>query len=210
MTARPRPPATRSNVVRVRRTLAQIDRGAGLLRKKRQALVEELFERARPAVDAHREVEERARAAYEALLDALAAEGAEELRVLGWPKREVRVDLAPREVGGIHGVELLGKPHLARTVAARGSAIGPGDAAAEAAAEAFERLIELLLDLAPEDIFMRRLGQALGRVSRIVNTLEQSVGPGLTRNLEAMRRTLDEREREEYLRLKRRSRTPAR
>jgi V/A-type H+/Na+-transporting ATPase subunit D len=199
--------ATRSNIVRMRRTLAQVARGATLLRKKRQALVEELFERARPAVDARREIEERARAAYRALLEALSAEGAGDLHVLGWPRREVRVDLVPHEAGGIKGVELADRPRVVRSVAARGGALGPGDGAASSAAEEFERLLELLLDIAPEDVFMRRLGQALGRVTRVVNTLEQSVAPGLTRDLAAMRRTLDEREREEHLRLKRRART---
>ena len=50
---------------------------------------------------------------------------------------------------------------------------------------------------------MRRLGQALARATRLVNTLEQRVSVGLDRDLARVRRTLEEREREEHLRLKR-------
>ncbi len=198
--------ATRSNLLRLRRGLAQVNRGAALLRRKREALVVELFARARPALDARRTLEERARAAYRALLEALAAEGRDELRPLGWPARDVRVDLVPREAGGVHGITVAAKPAIVRGVEARGAAVGPGDAAASVAAEQFERFLDLLLEIAPEDAFLRKLGQELARVTRLVNTLEQRVATSLARDLAVMRRTLEEREREEHLRLKRRVR----
>jgi vacuolar-type H+-ATPase subunit D/Vma8 len=198
-----RAPATRSNVVRLRRRLEQVQKGAALLEKKRESLVAELFERARPAVDSRREIEAQALAAYRALLDALAHGGGAPLRALGWPSREVRVELEPRDVWGMRGADLVGMPALQRSVAARGVVSGPGDAAAAQAAHEFERLLEQLLEEAPRELFMRRLGQALARATRLLNTLEQRVSVALIRDLGSMRRTLDEREREEHLRLKR-------
>jgi V/A-type H+-transporting ATPase subunit D len=195
--------ATRSNVVRLQRRLGQVEKGATLLRKKREALVAALFARAKGAVDTRRAIDEQARAAYLALLEALAAVGAGELGPLAWPTREVKVDLEPREVFGIRGVELASPPRLVRTVAARGAVAGAGDAASSAAAEAFERLVEQLLAAAPEELFMRRLGHALAHATRLVNTLEQRVAASLAHDIAAMRRTLEEREREEQLRLKR-------
>jgi vacuolar-type H+-ATPase subunit D/Vma8 len=88
-------------------------------------------------------------------------------------------------------------------MAARGNAAGPGDAAPRDAAEQFERLIELLLQAAPEELFLRRLGHALSRTTHLVNTLEQRVAVSLGRDLATIRGTLEEREREEHLRLKR-------
>lgn len=203
MTTATRAAATRSNLVRMRRRLEQVERGAALLRRKRESLVAELFELARPAVDVRRGIDEQARAAYRALLEALAAAGRTELRALGWPARELRVELVPREVWGIKGVDLASKPSVVRSVAARGSPAGPGDAASTGAAEQFERLVERLLQAAPEELFLRRLGQALSHTTRLVNTLEQRVAVSLNRDLTSMRRTLEEREREEHLRLKR-------
>lgn len=61
----------------------------------------------------------------------------------------------------------------------------------------------MLLDAANREALLRRLGDALARTSRQVNTLERRVGPALQSGLTAIRRTLDEREREEHLRLER-------
>ncbi len=195
--------ATRSNLVRLRRRLEQVDRGAALLRRKRESLVKELFELARPAVDVRRGIDEQARTAYRALLAALGSAGEAEMHALTWPTRELRVELVPREAWGIHGVELSSRPAVVRSLAARGSPAGPGDAEPAAAAEQFERLVQRLLEAAPEELFLRRLGQALSHATRLVNTLEQRVAVSLGHDLAAMRRTLDEREREEHLRLKR-------
>ena len=43
---------TRMNLLRAARRLGQVTRGVGLLRRKREALVTELFKLARPAADA--------------------------------------------------------------------------------------------------------------------------------------------------------------
>lgn len=205
--------ATRSQVVRLARRLEQVERGAALLRRKRESLVAELLRRARPAVDERRAIQRQSMEAWHALLDALGGAGRDELRVLGWPTREVRVDLVPVEAWGLRAAAAGSPPSLVRGLAARGVATGPGDAAPPEAAEQFERLVELLLEAAPKELLMRRLGQALARTTRLVNTLEQRVSVDLRRSLASARRTLEEREREERLRLRRlasaRSRPPA-
>jgi V/A-type H+-transporting ATPase subunit D len=70
------------------------------------------------------------------------------------------------------------------------------------AAREFEALAELLLEAAPQEMLIRRLGDALARTSRQVNTLERRLAPGLTEQLGTVRQALEEREREEHLRLK--------
>ena len=91
-------------------------------------------------------------------------------------------------------------PGFARTLAARGIAPGSSPAAVEAAA-AFEQLADLLVGAAPREMLLRRLGEALAQTSRQVNSLEHHLTPELQRQLLAVRRTLDEREREEHVRL---------
>ncbi len=195
--------ATRSNLVKLRRRLEQVQKGAALLRRKRESLVAELFSRARPAIDSRKTLETQSRAAYRSLLAALSADGTDALTAMGWPARELMVDLEPVEVWGLHAVELAQPPTVVRSLAARAVAPGPGDAAPVTAAADFERLIELVLEATPREFLMRRLGHELSRATRLVNTLEQRVAVGLTSDLSHIRRTLEEREREEHLRLKR-------
>jgi V/A-type H+/Na+-transporting ATPase subunit D len=195
------PVATRSNVLRLRRRLEQVDKGAALLRRKREALVAELFARARPAIEAREGIENQGRIAWAAILAAHASHGRDELSTLGWPARELRIELAPIEVWGVQAWVLERKPEVVRTPGARGTAPGPDGAAPTEAAQAFEELVDRLIDAAPHEFLMVRLGHELAKATRLVNTLEQRVATGLRRDLTAVRRTLEEREREEHLRL---------
>jgi V/A-type H+-transporting ATPase subunit D len=193
---------TRMNLIRAARRLAQVGKGVALLRRKREALVGELFRLARPAADARIEIEERTRQAYPALLAALAAHGLAGLRALAWPAREVTIEIEPGLVWGIAASTIVRRPPLTRTLGARGTAPGSSGPATVRAATEFERLTELLLDAAPREMLIRRLGEALAQTSRQVNTLERRVAPALRRQMTAVRRALEEREREERLRLK--------
>lgn len=196
-------PATRSSLVRCRRRLDQVRRGAALLRRKRESLVDELFARARTAVAARDAIEEQARRAWRALWMAAAAQGGAGLTPLGWPTREIPLDMSVTHLWGLTVVALEHTPRMARSLAARGILPGPGEGASQDAARHFETLVERLLEAAPQEHTMRRLGAALASTTRLVNTLEQSVAPRLDADLTAIRRTLDEREREEHVRTRR-------
>jgi V/A-type H+-transporting ATPase subunit D len=196
---------TRSSLMRLSRRLDQVDKGAALLEKKRDALVIQLFARVRPTIDARRRVEAQATIAYRALVDALAAAGRSDLAALAWPSRDLRVDLVDHgpPAAGATADRFAAPPPLVRGAAARAVVPGQADPAAEEAAQAFERLLELVLATAPEESAIRRLGRALAHTVRQVNVLEQRVAVDLARALVRVRRTLDEREREESVRLRR-------
>ncbi|HEY7682236.1 MAG TPA: V-type ATP synthase subunit D [Gemmatimonadales bacterium] len=201
---------TRLNLIRAERRLERVRKGAGLLRRKREALVSELFKLARPAADARRQIEEGSRRGYERLLGALALHGRAGLRALAWPERDLKVEIESAQVWGVPVANIVSRPPLTRTVGARGNAPGRiGPTAAGAAAE-FERLAELLLDAATREMLIRRLGEALSQASRQVHTLERRVAPSLVGQMGSVRRTLEEREREEHLRLKHLSRRKGR
>lgn len=193
---------TRMNLIRAARRLERVGKGVGLLRRKREALVAELFKLARPAADARARITEGTRRAYPALLGALATHGLAGVRALAWPTRDIRLEIEPGSVWGIPVSTIVRRPPLARTLGARGTAPGMTGPATVRAATEFERLVELLLDAAQREMLIRRLGDALAQTSRQVNTLERRVAPGLERQMTRVRRALEEREREERLRLK--------
>jgi len=172
-----------------------VQRGAALLTRKRESLVDELFARARTAVTSREAIDAQSRQAWHSLWRALAALGSDALTPLGWPTREIALDLAASELWGLNVVTLAHRPSLVRSITARGVLPGSGDADSQQAARDFEVLVEQLLDAAPREDAMRRLGQALARTTRLVNTLEQRVAARLRSDIAVIRRTLDERER---------------
>ncbi len=202
MRAGDRPAATRMNLLRARRQLERVDRGAELIRRKREALVKELFQLARPAADARALIAEEFARAIPALLGALASHGHAGLRALGWPARDYRVEIRAGQVWGISVSDIVERPPARRSPEARGAAPGSAGPAVTEAAARFEALAELLLEAAPRELRMRRLGDAVSRTSRQVHALEQRVAPRLTKHVRYVERTLEEREREEHLRLK--------
>lgn len=193
-------PATRLGLLRAQRRLQRLERGTSLLRRKREALVAELFSLARAALDTREQIDAEARGAWPLYLDALAAEGAGGLNGLSWPSRELGVQVTGRVVWGVPVADLEPVGPIVRTLAARGLVPGTAPAAVEAA-EAFERLTDLLVRAAPREMLLRRLGAALAQTTRQVNRLERRVAPGLRRQASQVRAALDEREREEHVRL---------
>jgi V/A-type H+/Na+-transporting ATPase subunit D len=196
---------TRSSLMRLSRRLEQVEKGAALLEKRRDALVVQLFARVRPSIDARRGIEHQAALAYRALADALATSGRSDLTAFAWPSRDLRITLldpAP-PAGAAVAARSAPPPTLVRGTAARALVPGQFDPAAEKAALAFEHLLETVLATAPEEFAIRQLGRALARTVRQVNVLEQRVAVDLARARMHVRRTLDEREREEAVRLRR-------
>ncbi len=196
-------PATRLNLVRARRRMDRVAKGTGLLKRKREALVGELFRIARPAVDAREEIDRQASRTYARLLEALAISGGESLATYGWPARELDVDLEEGQVWGLSTSEIVERPAVTRTAAARGTPPGSAGLATVEAADGIEAMVDLLLAAASTEQLLRRLGEALVQTSRQVNTLEQRVTPRLEATVKWVSSALDEREREERVRLQR-------
>jgi V/A-type H+-transporting ATPase subunit D len=193
---------TRLNLLRSRRRLGRVRQGADLLRRKREALVRELLARARPAVDERERIGRAAAVAYPALVEALGQEGSAGVTASAEPSREILVDMTSIQVWGL-AIGAVGKaPRLERTLEARGTAPGPTPAATVDAAAAFETLSQLLVEAAPREMLLRRLGQEVARTSRQVRALERRVEPALASAVASMTSLLDEREREEHLRLR--------
>lgn len=195
-------PATRFNLLRHRRRLDRVRKGINLLTRKRQALVADLFRVAAPAIEARGRVEAAAARAYPALLAAVATHGVAGIEAMGWPTRQVEVELTVTESWGVASGTVRRLTPVQRTVEARGQSPPLTGPAVAGAATEFERLVELLLDAASTELLLRRLAEALRRTSRQVHTLEHRVAPGLAAEIHRVRALLEEREREDHTRLK--------
>jgi vacuolar-type H+-ATPase subunit D/Vma8 len=110
------------------------------------------------------------------------------------------MEIRASQVWGVTVHELAHRDPVRRSLAARETSPGVAGPAALAADE-FETLADLLLDAAPRELVLRRLGAALAQTTRQVNTLEHRVTPALEARLRGIRRALEEREREEHTRL---------
>lgn len=193
---------TRSNLLRARGQLERVRKGADAVSRKRQALVSQLFQIARPAIDTRAEIGRRMSTAALRMLDAVAARGLDAVRALARPAGSLLVDVQPRQIWGVPVADVTAAERIRRTMETRATVPGSTEPAIVSATDAFESLVELLVASAAGEVRVARLADAVATTSQQLRLLRERVEPQLTARIANVARTLEEHEREEHVRLK--------
>jgi H(+)-transporting ATP synthase subunit D len=195
--------ATRTGLLRCRARIALAARGRDVLKEKRDQLMEE-FRRVADVVLAGSGALDRAAAeGRSALALAEAAHGAEEVMSLGLAtRRDIGLHARTTMVMGVRIADIEYEP-VGRPRTGRGYTLAGSSVYVDRAAEEFESEVALLLELAAEELRLRRLVDEIGTTTRRVNALESVVIPQLERERRTIQSILDERERQDHFRLKR-------
>lgn len=195
--------ATRMELLSRRKQLQLAEQGHELLETKRRALLQELMDMAGPLT---RHLEGLFEAYPKAMLSlalAEAFEGHPELRsaaVAGG--RTVNVDFAEEQFWGLR-VPTIRTRDIRRAREERGVSPSGLSAGVAAAADDFEELLDRLLQLAPLQVRLERLGREVRKTSRRVNALNQVLIPAIQREIDSISQSLEENEREDLFRLRR-------
>jgi len=193
---------TRSELLSRRAQIRLARQGADLLRAKREALVREFLSELQRFVDTREALARELALARQGLMRALAVDGPEAVRSAGLAsRRAVEIQTSIRSIWGTRIVEVE-TDYVPRTAAERGFSPEASGARIDETAERFEAVVELLLRAAPLDRKLSRLAEEIRRTSRRVNALEQRMLPSLQEQVQYIRGVLDQREREDVLRLK--------
>jgi V/A-type H+-transporting ATPase subunit D len=187
--------------VRARRVVAA--KGARLLRAKREVLAGEIWKMMREVLEGRERLDEVLRASVKALGLAKALDGQEALESLALAAaHEVPVQVAVRRVWGVATPAVTGPP-IVRAADRRGTSPTSWGLAGVEAARSHEEALEVLLRIATREVHLARLGEEIQETSRRVNALEQILLPALGAEAARLEAALDERDREDAVRLKR-------
>jgi len=196
-------PTTRMGLLEARGRLALAAKGARLLRSKRQVLAGEFFRLMREVLEGRDRLDRALLEAARGLVVARAREGREALASAGVAgEREIPVDVTHRRVWGVP-VPRIDAPRLVRDPAARGTSPLTMTLSTQEAARRHEEALEVLLSIASRELYLRRLGEEIQETSRRINALEQLLVPRLQRDAGRVEQALEERAREDAVRLKR-------
>lgn len=193
---------TRMNMLLLKGQIKMASDGVGLLKGKRDALMQELLKRARELSAMRDELHERGRAAGDAMAMARAVRGTPELKsaaVAG--RRELHLNVGSDKVWGL----VLGRidqKGIVRTPAQRGMGLLDTSAQLQEASECSEHMLAQLLVCAPMERNLQIVGEEVKKVSRRINALEEYLLPRLRGQMRGIASVLDEREREDTFRLK--------
>jgi V/A-type H+-transporting ATPase subunit D len=193
---------TRSELLSRRAQIRLARQGADLLRGKREALVREFLSELQRFADTREALAKELGRARQSLMRALAVDGPESLASAGLASvRTIELQTTQRSIWGTKIVEVA-TDYVPRTSEERGFSAAGASARIDETAERFEAALELLLRAAPLDRKLARLAEEIRRTSRRVNALEQRMLPSLEEQVQYIRGVLDQREREDVLRLK--------
>lgn len=195
--------ATRSELLARRSQIALAALGCELLKKKRDALRGEFLRLSSTILAAMGSLEERCAEGRRELSSAVALDGPEVISSAGFAAAaEVEVELSARNVAGVSIVD-LDKPALRRPATGRGYSLRATTARVDRVAESFELQLDRLLDVVARELSLRRLSEAITVTTRRVNALEVVVIPQLEAERDSIELMLEEREREDRVRLMR-------
>ena len=193
---------TRSELLMRKAQIRLAQQGAELLRGKREALVREFLSELQRFVDTRDALRKELALAKQSLMRSLTVDGPEAVASAGLAsRRPIELATTERNIWGTRVVE-VSTDYAPRETGDRGYTSAGTSARIDETAERFEATLELILRVAPLDRKLGRLAEEIRRTSRRVNALEQRLLPSLAEQVEYMRGVLDQREREDVLRLK--------
>lgn len=193
---------SRMELLAKRSQIALARQGLDLLKEKRNALWQELMKTAEVALRGGAELEKIAGAAQRALAQAEALDGREAVQSAAFAAwRDLTIEVTAASAVGV-AVPIVERKQLVRTCAQRGYSLASTSCRIDAAALRFEEELELAIELAARELRLWRLAEEIRTTTIRMNALEVVVLPRLEAQLAAIRRVLDEREREDLFRLK--------
>lgn len=193
---------TRMNMLLLKGQIKMASDGVGLLKGKRDALMQELLKRARELALMRDDLHEKGRDAGEAMAMARAVRGTPEIKSASVAnRRELDITVEAEKVWGLNlgRIEMEG---IVRTPAKRGMGLLDTSAQIQEASQASEEMLAQLLVCAPLERNLQIVGEEVKKVSRRINALEEYLLPRLRGQLRGIASVLDEREREDTFRLK--------
>ena len=191
---------TRSNLLQRRDQLQLANRGADLLKRKRDALITEFFDLVKSSLEARKSLSGTSQEAYFSLFLAKAWDGPEAVESLSLAEQSgLDVDIKVENLFGVK-VPQVQPPSFSSDLPF--SPINAGARTLDAASE-FRKLTEALIKVAATETRLRRIGEEIKKTNRRVNALEQLVIPGINQQIKDIRSVLDQRALEEVTVLKR-------
>jgi V/A-type H+-transporting ATPase subunit D len=192
-------PPTRSNYLRIEKSLDHARRGYDLLERKRQILVMELMDKMEAARGIQEEVREAMAEAFASLKKAARAAGSERLlRETCGIGGGYSVRIRTHSVMGVRVPEVNFESEVKEFPF---GLLGGGSGADEVRRQ-FQEALELIARLAEVENAVLRLAHEVKRTQRRVNALENTFIPDYEETLDYIGESLEERDREELVIMK--------
>jgi V/A-type H+/Na+-transporting ATPase subunit D len=176
--------------------------GVELLKHKREALMSQFMELIKPLVEKRNQLHDKMLHAYYCMNTSRSIDGWEGLDPATFLQdKKVRVDIKKElnwgveipKIDDIEGLDSQFKETYSPAITLR----------IFETKDRFKNVLSDILELAPLEASLKRLGSEIRKTTRRINALEEMLMPRLRNEIRFIRSTLEEREREDNFRLRR-------
>lgn len=193
---------TRSELIKLRKSIKLAESGYKLLKKKRDGLILEFFNALKDAKDVRKELNEKYNAAYKKLQQSVALDGIVEIKTLSMALKErPSVELEVRNVMGV-SIPVIKHGTIRKNLMERGYGLFSSSIRMEETVKSYEELLELVVKTAETETKLRNILIEIEKTKRRVNSLEYIVIPRLKAAAAFIAFRLEELDRENIFRLK--------
>jgi V/A-type H+-transporting ATPase subunit D len=195
-------PATRMTLMSKKGQIKLASDGVSLLEGKREALLQELIDRAKKLRELRNELQLRGRTAMTSIAFARGTQGTAAVRSVGVAgHRQLNVEVVNERVWGMD-LGTIDAKNVVRAPSERNIGLMDTSSHVLEAAEDAEKMLEQLVECAPIERNIQTLGEEIKKTNRRINALNEYLLPKLRGEVRLIARVLEEREREDTFRLK--------
>lgn len=194
---------TRTNLLLIKEKARSVEGSAGILKARRQALIQEFLSTVMPFIRSRDEIRNIYGKAIDELALSLGHEGKDNIESITFAaKRDMVVEITEKSIWGLRYRNVVTHETAVRMPDERGYDYFSTTPHLEECINGFERILESMIELAAFESRLKRLGDEILKTTRKIRVLEERVLPDLKNRIRAISQYLGEREREAYYRLK--------
>ena len=193
---------TRMNLLSRKSQKNLASEGVELLKHKREVLLSKFMDLLKPLMNKHDRLHKEMVQAFHCLNTARAIDGWGELKsaALLWDKK-ITIQISKETNWGVEipkielveGLDTRCRESHSQSVSLR----------IYETRDRFEKILKLIFEIAPIETALKRLGSEIQKTTRRINALEVMLIPRLRNEIQFIKSTLEEREREDNFRLRR-------
>lgn len=194
---------TRTNLLLYKERSQSVVNSIGILKARRQALIQEFLNTARPFLQSRENIRNIYGRAMDELALSIGHEGEDMIKSLTLvTEGDVRINKISRSIWGLKYNDIIMNAHVRRPPDKRGYDFISTTSHLDECIDFFERVVEAVLEIAAFENKLKRLGDEIVRILRKIRVLEERVLPSLRYRIKVISSYISERDRESIYRLK--------
>jgi V/A-type H+-transporting ATPase subunit D len=194
---------TRTNLLLLKEKSSSVINSAGILKARRQALIQEFLKTTEPFLRTRKDIVETYGSALDELALSLGRMGRSGVEsITSAAARNIKTDITEKSIWGLKYKDVSVNEETVRQPDKRGYDLTFTPPQLEEGIYLFEKVLESMLDIAAFESKLKRLSDEITKITRKIKVLEERILPDLKYQIKTIAQYISERERETYYRLK--------